>query len=61
MLFAITKQDSAAVVGQGYESNMPGFEDSLSDQDILNVLGFIKSTWPDRVIQMHNDMNDQQG
>jgi mono/diheme cytochrome c family protein len=59
MLFAITKQDSAAVVGQGYESNMPGFEDSLSDQDILNVLGFIKSTWPDRVIQMHNDMNDQ--
>jgi hypothetical protein len=40
---------------------MPGFEDSLSDQDILNVLGFIKSTWPDRVIQMHNDMNDQQG
>ncbi|WP_294229087.1 c-type cytochrome [uncultured Shimia sp.] len=61
MLFAITKQGSAAVVGQGYESNMPGFEDSLSDQDILNVLGYIKSTWPDRVIKMHNGMNDQQG
>lgn len=61
MLFAITKQGSAAVVGQGYESNMPGFEGSLSDQEILTVLGYIKSTWPDRVIKMHNDMNDQQG
>jgi len=61
MLFAITKQGSAAVVGQAYESNMPGFEDSLSDQEIWDVLGYIKSTWPDRVIKMHNDMNDQQG
>ncbi|SMP17604.1 c-type cytochrome [Shimia sagamensis] len=61
MLFAITKQGSAAVVGQGYESNMPGFEGSLTDQQILDVLGYIKSTWPDRVIKMHNDMNDQQG
>jgi mono/diheme cytochrome c family protein len=61
ILFAITKQGSAAVVGQEYESNMPGFEDSLSDQEIWEVLGYIKSTWPDRVIKMHNDMNDQQG
>jgi mono/diheme cytochrome c family protein len=31
-----------------FESGMPAFEDVLSDQDIWNVLGYIKSTWPDQ-------------
>ena len=57
VLFRLTKLGTAAVVGQGYESNMPGFSDALSDQDILDVLGFIKSTWPLEIIEMHNGMN----
>lgn len=57
VLFAITKYGTAKVVGQGYESNMPGFEDVLSDEQILEVLAYIKSTWPARVIDMHNARN----
>lgn len=57
VLFRLTKLGSAAVVGQGYESNMPGFEDILSDQEIFDVLGYIKSTWPEEIIEMHNGMN----
>ncbi len=56
VLIAITKFGTAKVVGQGYESDMPGFEDSLSDQNILDVLGFIKSTWPDEVIERHSNI-----
>ncbi len=58
VLFRLTKLGTAAVVGQGYESNMPGFSDTLSDQDILDVLGFIKSTWPPEIIEMNNGMNN---
>ncbi|WP_343328082.1 hypothetical protein [Leisingera sp. MMG026] len=28
---------------------MPGFEDRLSDQDVWDILAFIKSTWPERL------------
>jgi mono/diheme cytochrome c family protein len=48
VLFRITKEGPAAVVGGGYESDMPGFGDVLSDDDIRTVLAFIKSTWPER-------------
>nr|WP_212611535.1 cytochrome c [Shimia haliotis] len=55
-LIAITTLGTAAVVGQGYESDMPGFGESLSDRDIREVLGFIKSTWPDEIIERHNSI-----
>jgi mono/diheme cytochrome c family protein len=48
VLFEITKKGTAAVVGGGYESDMPGFEGVLSDDQIRAVLSFIKSTWPER-------------
>jgi mono/diheme cytochrome c family protein len=48
VLFRITKEGPAAVVGGGYESDMPGFGDVLFDDDIRAVLAFIKSTWPER-------------
>lgn len=48
VLFRITKEGPAAVVGNGYESDMPGFGDMLSDKEIRAVLAFIKSTWPER-------------
>jgi mono/diheme cytochrome c family protein len=28
---------------------MPGFGDSLSDEEIRDVLAYIRSTWPDQV------------
>ena len=47
-LFRIVKEGTAAIVGGGYESDMPGFGDVLSDAEIRSVLTYIKSTWPER-------------
>ena len=46
-LFTITKLGVGAVV-PGYESNMPAYGGILSDDEIISVLTFIKSTWPER-------------
>ena len=48
ILFRIVKEGTAAIVGGGYESDMPGFADLLSDAEIRVVLAYIKSTWPER-------------
>lgn len=48
VLFRITREGISAVVGGGYESDMPGFRGVLSDAEIRAALAFIKSTWPDR-------------
>lgn len=48
ILFRIVKEGTAAIVGGGYESDMPGFADVLSDAEIRAVLAYIKSTWPER-------------
>lgn len=53
-LFEITKHGTAAVVGNGYRSNMAGFGDVLSDGQIQAILAYIKSTWPAPVIEQHN-------
>jgi len=56
-LFLITKHGTEAMVGNGYKSRMPGFEESLSDGEILSVLAYIKSTWPSGIVARHNQIN----
>jgi len=46
-IFDITKNGLASVV-PGYESDMPVFDGTLSDAEITAILGYIKSTWPER-------------
>ncbi|MGJ3263500.1 MAG: c-type cytochrome [Salinarimonas sp.] len=46
-LVAIIEHGPGALL-PGYESDMPGFADVLSDEEIEAVLAFIKSTWPER-------------
>ncbi|QJD16975.1 c-type cytochrome [Paracoccus sanguinis] len=48
LLERIIRDGTAAVVGDGYESDMPGFGDVMSDAEIAAVLAYIKSTWPER-------------
>lgn len=48
ILFRIVREGTAAIVGGGYESDMPGFADLLSNAEIRAVLAYIKSTWPER-------------
>jgi mono/diheme cytochrome c family protein len=56
ILFDITKHGTAAVVGAGYESDMPGFGYVLTDEQICTVLAFIKSTWTERERRYQLDM-----
>ncbi len=58
MLFSMTKfgpQDFAGL--DDYESDMPAFEDVLSDQEIWAVLAYIKSTWPAEIRARQEDIN----
>jgi mono/diheme cytochrome c family protein len=48
LLLQITALGTAAVVGSGYESNMPGFGEIYSEQELRDVLAWIKTQWPDR-------------
>ncbi len=48
VLTAIIRDGSAAVVGGGYESDMPGFGDRYDEAEIRDVLAYIKSRWPER-------------
>ena len=45
-LFGITKHGLAPYAPPGYESDMPAFDEKLSDDQIAAVLAYIKSTWP---------------
>lgn len=57
VLFDITKHGSAALVGGSYESDMAGFGDSLSDEQIIAILDYIKSTWPESVYTRQAQIN----
>ncbi|MFU8862871.1 MAG: c-type cytochrome [Rhodobacterales bacterium] len=56
-LFEITKYGIEAIIGGSYKSRMGGYEGILSDAEIIAVLAFIKSTWPPRVIEIHDQIN----
>ncbi|SIS75256.1 c-type cytochrome [Paracoccus saliphilus] len=59
-LFTMTKQGVAALVPD-YDSDMPGFEDMLTDDEIKAVLAFIKSTWPERQRAFQGKLNGEGG
>jgi len=56
-LFDITKYGIEAIVGGNYISRMGGYDTILTDADITAVLAYIKSTWPARVIAIHDRIN----
>ena len=62
VLFDIVKRGPAAIVGAGYESDMPGYEGVLTDDEITSIIDYIKSTWPDkeRAFQSDRTREDQQ-
>ncbi|MFS8978860.1 c-type cytochrome [Cupriavidus necator] len=61
VLFAITKHGlvPGVTAPQGYESDMPGFGAILSDDDIIAVLAYIKSTWPAKMAAAQRDVTEQ--
>ncbi len=57
LLIEITRAGTEAVVANNYRSRMIRFGDILSEADIIAVLAYIKSTWPQQVIDVHNRIN----
>lgn len=57
-LFTMTKLGLAALVPD-YDSDMPEFGDMLNDAEIKAVLGFIKSTWPERQREFQAQVNGE--
>jgi len=41
---------------EGYQSDMPAYAKTLSDEDIVAVLAYIKSTWPQEVRAQQKEM-----
>ncbi len=56
-LFELTKLGPAALVGGDYESDMPAYANTLNDDDIVAVLSYIKSIWPEEVRRRHDLLN----
>jgi mono/diheme cytochrome c family protein len=61
-LFIVTRGGVQAVVPR-YESDMPAFGDILTDDEIADVLAYIKSTWPERQREFQAEVsaNDRGG
>ena len=64
MLFDYTKLGGEGLLAArgitNFESGMPGFAEILTDNEIRNVLAFIKSTWPEPLRQHQEDMTRQE-
>ncbi len=56
LLFKLTKYGVESIAGKDYKSNMPAFETKLTDEQIWNVLAYIKSEWPEDLSQRHTEM-----
>ncbi len=60
VLFAITKRGLVPPYAPaGYASDMPGFGSRLSDEEIWNVLAYIRSRWSDKVRATHDELQRQ--
>ena len=56
----ITKYGIEDIIGQNYPNNMPAYKDILSDKEIISVLSYIKSTWPNKVKKILDQINDRE-
>ena len=53
MLFELTKYGLQKFAGADYKSKMPAYDGKLTDDEIWNVLAYIKSKWPDQIQRKH--------
>ncbi len=51
ILFKLTKFGVKIFAGPNYITDMPAYESILTDEEILAVLAFIKSTWPEEILE----------
>ena len=53
----MTKYGIENIIGKTYPNNMPAYGDKLTDEEILAVLSYIKSTWSGRTQRRHDEIN----
>lgn len=59
LLFEITKFGIQKLLDDdSYETTMPTYEESLTDDEIIAVLSYIKSTWSEDKNDWHNQVNE---
>jgi len=56
-LFSVTKYGIEETLGREYPNNMPAYKTLLTDKQIVAVLSYIKSTWPERIQYQHDQIN----
>ena len=58
-LFTLTKHGLAGLMDDAPPSGMPAYDGVLTDAEIVAVLSYIKSTWPDDVRARHDAINER--
>ncbi|MFZ8939555.1 MAG: c-type cytochrome [Burkholderiaceae bacterium] len=58
-LVAVTTHGLEKVLGQTYPNDMPAYGDTLSQDDVVAVLSYIKSRWSPAVRARHDQVNAQ--
>ena len=58
-LFTIIKGGIAAIAGDDYRTTMRAFGEQMNDDQIWSVLAYIKSTWPQEIIDAHNRFSEE--
>ena len=56
-LFLMTKYGIEKMIGEKYPNNMPAYENELTDNEIIAVLSYIKSTWPKPIQLQHDEIS----
>lgn len=58
LLFDLIKFGIAEATGlKGYDTNMPIYNNELTDHEIIAVMSFIKSKWPKQIQDRHDQLN----
>lgn len=58
-LFLLTKFGVEPFAPEGYESDMPAYQDSLTNRQIWGAIAFIRSQWPEEIRRRHAEMASQ--
>lgn len=58
-LFNLTKYGLAALIGQPVETDMPAYENVLTDAEIYAVLAYIKSRWPEHIRRRQKELSER--
>lgn len=61
LLFTYTRLGGQGALAErgitNFKSGMPGFADVISDEEIWDILAYIRSTWPERVQEIQAARN----